>query len=342
MDAETAVRDQAEPGGTQRSGVASVNGESSQVLVEVLRELREERAEERRARRSERRSKMFFQVLFFGTPVIVGVLYFLYFMNFTGFRWGPWSDVVGVVRIDGEISAQALTAAKKVIPALEKAFANPGVKAVVLSIDSPGGAPSEAEQIYTALGALKRKHPKPVVAVINNLGASAAYLIAMHADKVYAGKYSLVGSIGAIMAPWDLHRAIDKVGVSQRVYASGKLKAFLNPFKPVTREVDAKAQQMVNQMAQVFLTELRATRGKALVEGVDYGTGEIWGGFEAKELGLVDAIGTLDEVVSTMWGLKTYDFGPVPEGMGVLSSSVSGSALSILEGWLLHQSFEVR
>ena len=87
-----------------------------------------------------------------------------------------------------------------------------------------------------------------MVAVINNLGASAAYMVALNADRIIAAKYSFVGSIGAIMAPWQLDKAIAKVDVAQRVYASGKLKAFLNPFTPVSPEVDRKAQQLVDQM----------------------------------------------------------------------------------------------
>jgi protease IV len=192
--------------------------------------------------KAERRWKMVFQAMVFGFPVLLGVGYFLFFLSTTGFRWGPFGSVVGVVRIEGAISANERASAEAILPLLEKAFSNSSVKAVVLSIDSPGGAPVESERIYTALGTLKKKHPKPVVAVINNIGASAAFMIALHADKIIAGKYSLVGSIGAIIAPWQFDRAIAKVDISQRVYASGKLKAFLNPFTPVSPEVDAKAQ----------------------------------------------------------------------------------------------------
>jgi protease-4 len=238
------------------------------LLLELMREMRGQRESFQEAqrlaageRKSEHRWRMLFQALVFGLPVLLGIVYFLFFLSSTGFRWGPFGDVVGVVRIEGQISSTDHASADSIVPLLEKAFANPNVKAVVLSIDSPGGAPVEAERIYTAIGSLKRKHPKPVVAVINNLGASAAFLIALHADKIVAGRYSLVGSIGAIMAPWQLDRAIAKYDVSQRVYASGKLKSFLNPFTPVTPEVDLKAQKLVDQMGTYFLEEVKARRG---------------------------------------------------------------------------------
>jgi protease-4 len=228
------------------------------------------------------------------------------------------------VRIDGEISAQNVASAKRVIPILEKAFANPSVKAVVLSIDSPGGAPAESERIYTAIESLKRKHQKPVVAVINNMGASAAYMIAVHTDKIYAGKYSLVGSIGAIITAWDLHKAIERVDVAQHVYASGQLKALLNPFAPVSQEADAKAKQLASQVGATFLDEVKRARSATLKSTVDYGSGEIWGGQEARDIGLVDEISTLDEVVDTNWGLKTYDFGPSQDTFGLFSASLEG------------------
>ena len=293
------------------------------VVLELLRELRGQRESfdtaQRLAaaeRKSERRWKMIFQALVFGFPVLLGVGYFLFFLSTTGFRWGPLGSAVGVVRIEGAIGANERASAQSIVPLLEKAFTNPSVKAVVLSIDSPGGAPVESERIYTAIGTLKKKHPKPVVAVINNIGASAAYLIALHADKIIAGKYSLVGSIGAILAPWQLDRAIAKVDISQRVYASGRLKAFLNPFTPVTPEVDAKAQHLVDQIGAAFLQEVKDRRGARLMSGADVATGEVWPGPEAKALGLIDEVGTLDDYVGTTWeGLPTYDYGPTPQSL---------------------------
>ncbi len=285
-------------------------------------------------RRSERRWRMVLQGLIFGAPVLIAILYFFLVLSSTGFRFGPFFDVVGVVRIDGEISAQKQASADRIIPALERAFSSSRVKAVVLSIDSPGGAPVEAERIYSAIGTLKKKYNKPIYSVINNLGASAAYMIAMHTDKVVAGKMSLVGSVGAVMAPWQFDKAIAKLDISQRVYASGKLKAFLNPFTPVSPEVDAKARRLVEQMGGVFVRDLREARGSALKGGVDFGTGEVWGGEEAKELGLVDAIGTLEDVVSTTWGIATHDFGPHEPLLGALSASISSAMSAALDQYV--------
>ena len=296
----------------------TVHAGDATVMLELVREMRAQRestvqaeARAHKERQSERRWRMLFQALFFGAPVLFGITYLMIFLNSAGFRWGPFGDVVGVVRIEGPIGANERASADAIVPALRKAFVNPNVKAVVLSIDSPGGAPVEAERIYRALEDFKKAHPKPVTAVINNIGASAAYLVAIHADEIVAGKYSLVGSIGAIIAPWRLDRAAARFDVSQRVYASGRLKSFLNPFTPITPEVDAKAQHLVDELGGVFLAELKTARAKPLQPGVDFGTGEVWSGTEAKALGLVDAVDTVDAYVGKRWpGLQSYDFGP--------------------------------
>ena len=142
------------------------------------------------------------------------------------------------------------------------------------------------------------------------MGASAAYMIALHADKIYAGQYSLVGSVGAVLTGWDFSKAISRVDVAQRVYASGNLKAMLNPFLPMTAEADAKAKELVQQMWEQFGAELTARRKGKLKEGVNYTTGEIWSGKEAKSLAVIDDIGTLDQIIKDSWGLKAHDFGP--------------------------------
>lgn len=251
-------------------------------------------------------------------------------MNFataTGLSFGPFGDVIGVVEIKGEIKHGALASADKIVPALEAAFKNTRVKQV-LKIDSRGGAPVEAERIISAIVTYKQKYPKPVTAVIGNLGASAAYMAAMHADRIVAGKYSLVGSIGAILAPWQLDKAIAQLKVSQRVYSSGRLKAFLNPFTPLTNESDAKATELANKVGGAFVQGLQQQRGRHLKAGVDFGTGEVWSGMEAKALGLVDEIGTMETVVGAQTNLKEFNFGPRGEGFASLGSRFVGAIFS--------------
>jgi protease-4 len=295
-----------------------------------------------RERRLERRWRWITRTLFIGGSLVASVLYFFLWAPQFGWRLGPVGDVVGVVRIDGEITQTSLASAERVVPALRRAFESPRVRAVVLAIDSPGGSPGEAERIYRALEGLRREHGKPVVAVISSMGASAAYMIALHTDKIYAGKYSLVGSIGAVLAGWDVHRAAERLEVSQRLYASGPLKSMLSPFQPMTAEADAKARALIDGIGNVFVAEVRKARGKKLSDSANIATGEVWLGPDARALGLVDEISTLEEVVRSGWKLNVYDFGPRREG-GLFSIGAAGDLLAeVIERVISQETLRLR
>jgi protease-4 len=274
-------------------------------------------------RRAERRARLA-KPLIYAVMILGPVLILRWLPSPFDVRPGPSSDAVGVVELAGEMADGKQASAERVIPALRRAFESDKVKAVVLSIDSPGGAPLEAERIYTAIDSWRKSHPKPVVAVINNVGASAAYMVALHCDEIYAGKYSLVGSIGAVLSGWDFHKALERVDVGQRVYASGNLKAMLNPYLPMSPEADNKAKDLVAKMGAQFRDELETERKGKLAAGVDFGSGEIWGGLEAHKLGLVDGVSTLDQVVKSRWpDLKIHGFGPGnANGLPLIGASV--------------------
>ena len=276
------------------------SGIASQVLAQWLKE-----------RQSESRWKFARRAVTLGGVLFFAILYGVGFAVSLGWRGGPSGDVVGVVHVDGEISSGSLASANRIVPALQQAYESDNVKAVVISIDSPGGAPVEAERIYRAIDALKASEiKKPIVAVINNMGASAAYMIALHADRIYAGEFSLVGSVGAVLTGWDFSKAISRVDIAQRVYTSGNLKAMLNPFVPMTPEADAKAKELVQKMGEQFANQLTARRKGKLKDGLNYATGEIWSGLEAKQIAIIDEIGTVDQVIKESWALKQHDFGP--------------------------------
>lgn len=259
----------------------------------------------------------------FAAFFVIGTLFYVKLQaDVVGWRLTPRTPLVGVVRIDGDIMSTSLASAEKVVPALEKAFESKNVEAVVLAIDSPGGAPLEAERINYVLDKLRAKHPKPVYAVIQNVGASAAYMIAVHTDKVYAGRYSIVGSVGAVMSSWNVHGALEKLNVEQKVFASGKLKAMLNPFMPSTPEAEAKAQSLVNSAGQRFVQEVKDRRGDKLDASTVYDTGEIWDGATALKMGLIDEIGTIESVAAQYENAKVHEFGPSRPSRGIFSSSV--------------------
>ena len=125
-------------------------------------------------------------------------------------------------------------------------------------------------------------------------------------------------------------KAIAQVKISQRVYSSGRLKAFLNPFTPLTSESDAKATELVNKVGAEFVQELHKARGRRLSRDVDYGTGEVWSGMEAKVIGLVDEIGTMESLTGAKPTLKEFNYGPHDEGIAGLGTQFARSVVSML------------
>lgn len=261
-----------------------------------------------------------------------GGIALMFVLSTVAFIWnfariaGPWTgfgEYVAVVSLKGDMVDGASGSASAVIPALRKAFEDEDAKVVLLEIDSGGGSPLEAERIYTELDSLKQKHAKPLVAVIGTLGASAAYLVAVHCDVVVAGRYSLVGSIGAKTSRYDVHELADRLGVRQETYVSGPLKNMFDPLTAPSKDEHAKAQALVNAMAATFEKEVRSRRAKHL-KSSELATGEVWTGEEALALGLIDKLGTVDRVAAEK-GLNVERLGPHmrPSLWGGLSSAVS-------------------
>ncbi len=201
-----------------------------------------------------------------------------------------------VVQIQGEIASEADASADWIVGALRDAFEDDGSQAVVLLINSPGGSPVQAGIINDEIRRLKDKHQKPVYAVVEESCASAAYYIAVAADQIYVDKASIVGSIGVLMDGFGFTGLMDKLGVERRLMTAGENKGFLDPFSPQTKTQRAYAQTMLDQIHQQFIQVVREGRGKRLKETPELFSGLFWTGQQAIELGLADALGSLDFV----------------------------------------------
>jgi protease-4 len=201
-----------------------------------------------------------------------------------------------VVEIKGEIASGADASADWIVGALRDAFEDEGSQAVVLLVNSPGGSPVQAGIINDEIRRLKAKHKKPVYAVVEESCASAAYYIAVAADQIYVDKASIVGSIGVLMDGFGFTGLMDKLGVERRLMTAGENKGFLDPFSPQTKTQRVFAQAMLDQIHSQFIQVVREGRGKRLKETPDLFSGLFWTGQQAIELGLADALGSLDYV----------------------------------------------
>ena len=201
-----------------------------------------------------------------------------------------------LVNIKGEIADGSDASAENVVAAMRAALEDTGSQGLILLINSPGGSPVQAGIINDEIVRLKALHKKPIYAVVEESCASAAYYIAAATDKIYVDKASIVGSIGVLMDGFGFTGLMDKLGVERRLMTAGENKGFLDPFSPQTKTQRAYAQAMLDQIHQQFIQVVREGRGKRLKETPELFSGLFWTGQQAIELGLADALGSLDFV----------------------------------------------
>jgi len=210
-----------------------------------------------------------------------------------------------LVDISGAIMPGSINSADNVVSSLSKAFKDPNTKGIILRINSPGGAPVQASDIYNAIFRLRKKYPnKKVYAVCSDFCASAAYYVAAATNDVYANPSSLVGSIGVLLNGFGFTGAMEKLGVSRRLITSGDEKGFLDPFSPLKPQNKAYAKKMLNIVHQQFINDVKKGRGKRLHITPDLFSGLIWTGVQAKKMGLIDGFGSAAYVAQHVIGTK--------------------------------------
>lgn len=208
----------------------------------------------------------------------------------------PSMPHTAMVAIRGEIAADGDASAENIMTAMRSALEDSGSRALVLLINSPGGSPVQAGLISDEIRRLKGLHGKPIYAVVEESCASAAYYIAAAADQIYVDKASIVGSIGVLMDSFGFTGLMDKLGVERRLMTAGENKGFLDPFSPQTEAQRKHAQAMLNQIHQQFIAVVKTGRGDRLKETPEMFSGLFWTGQQAVDMGLADALGSLDGV----------------------------------------------
>ena len=230
----------------------------------------------------------------------------------TGLRrlmfWKSSIPRVAVVRLAGVIATGGSPLRRglnleSVDPLLKKAFAVRRVKAVVLVINSPGGSPVQSALIGARIRQLAKKHNVPVLAFCEDVAASGGYWLATAADEIYANQASVIGSIGVISAGFGFPQALEKLGVERRVYTSGKSKSMLDPFRPEVEEDIAYLKDLQSDIHQTFIEQVKSRRGSRLAASEDeLFSGRFWTGTKAVELGLVDGLGVMHDVLAERFG----------------------------------------
>jgi serine protease SohB len=188
---------------------------------------------------------------------------------------------------------------------LERAFTVRRAAAIALVINSPGGSPVQSHLIFRRVRQLGEQYKRPVIAFIEDAGASGGYMIACAADEIVADQHSIVGSIGVVGGSFGFDKAIAKLGVERRLYTSGEHKAMLDPFLPENPDDVERLKKLQREIHDDFIALVKSRRaGKLAGAEDDLFSGAYWTGRRALELGLVDAIGDLRSVLRERFGDK--------------------------------------
>ncbi len=245
-------------------------------------------------RRRARRWSIFFRLVYLLVFLVIGVVA----LGLAGrSSLGVAGSHAAVIDVRGTIEEGGSNSAERINDALLSAFEASTARGVILRINSPGGSPVQAGQVYDEIRRLRAKYPgKPLFAVIEDVCASGGYYVAAAADRIFADKASLVGSIGVLIDGFGFTGAMEKLGVERRLLTAGANKGFLDPFSPQDETSRLHAQRMLDIIHKQFITAVRDGRGDRLRDQPELFTGLVWTGTRAIELGLVDAVGTVRSV----------------------------------------------
>ncbi len=261
-------------------------------------------AEQRRARRW----GIFFKFLTFAYLVGIVVLY----TPGIDMDAGENKRHTALVELKGVISADDEANADNIVTGLRDAFENNNTAGVILRINSPGGSPVQAGYINDEIARLRSKYPDiPLYAVIADICASGGYYVAAAADKIYADKASIVGSIGVRMDGFGFVGTMEKLGVERRLFTAGENKGFLDPFRPAKDADIAHVEKLLADIHSQFINVVRSGRGDRLKEIPELFSGYVWTGEQAIDLGLVDELGSAGYVARDIIGAESIvDYTP--------------------------------
>jgi len=217
--------------------------------------------------------------------------------------------VVPVVRLSGVIGVSTplrpglmiSTAAKT----LERAFSVRNARAAALLINSPGGSPSQSHLIYRRIRDLAAEKKIPVIAFVEDVGASGGYMLACTGDEIICDQYSIVGSIGVVGGSFGFSRLMNKLGVERRLYTSGEHKAMLDPFLPEDPGDVKRLKAIQKDIHERFIALVKERRaGKLKGPEKTLFSGEFWTAPKAIEFGLADSLGDMRSVLRARYGEK--------------------------------------
>ncbi|MFN3598644.1 MAG: signal peptide peptidase SppA [Aquificaceae bacterium] len=206
----------------------------------------------------------------------------------------PVGDRTAVIKVKG-----AIIEPDRVVEKIQRAKEDQSVKALVLRVDSPGGSVGASQEIYRALEDFKTSG-KPLVVSMGNVAASGGYYISTPADLIFANPGTITGSIGVIVQHTEIKDLLEKLGIKTTAIKTGKFKDTLSPFRGLSEEEKTYIEATIKDAYEQFLKAILSYRSKKISEEKlrSVADGRIFTGREARELGLVDELGNLQDAIN--------------------------------------------
>ena len=232
-----------------------------------------------------------------------------FFLIMGGGNLGLSADRVEVIYVQGVMMTGSVPAgfgiatSEDITKSLNDASGDDGVKAIVMRINSPGGSPAAAEEILSAM----RKIDKPIVISMGDVAASAAYYISAPADRIIANPDTITGSIGVIWEFQNRSKFYEKDGTSFYIAKSGEMKDMGGDWRGLSDDEKRYVDQVIAESYGRFVSDVASGRNLTISKVKDLADGRVYTGAKARELGLVDEFGGLDdaiEVAAKMGGIE--------------------------------------
>ena len=216
---------------------------------------------------------------------------------------GDGPDIIAVVPVEGTIApadntlggTQPTITPEGLADALRQAGQDTSVVAVVLEVNSPGGGVTASDEMHQSILDFKKSTGKPVVVSMGDTAASGGYYISTAADRIVANETTLTGSLGVIFQLTNFAEAAEKYGVKQVVIKSGEYKDIGNAFREMRPDEREILQSIVDESYSEFVDVISEGRGIPEKRVREIADGRVYSGSQAKDLGLVDSFGSLDE-----------------------------------------------
>ena len=199
---------------------------------------------------------------------------------------------IALIRVEGPILDS-----RETVTELTRFGKSSAVKAIVLRIDSPGGGVVPSQEIHDAVKSVRQKHQKKIIASMGSVAASGGYYIAVATDHILANPGTLTGSIGVIMELANIEGLLKKVGVTSVVIKSGRHKDLASPFRTMKEEDRRILQEVLDDVHDQFIQAVADGRSLPIADVTQLADGRIFTGRQAKEAGLVDGLGNLDDAI---------------------------------------------